>query len=179
MSFTRNHLYGLAIALTIFALDQWVKGFMVGAFKLRQRIEVEVTSFFSFHYAENKGVSFGLMPAESMEARFLLIGITGLISLIVLVWMLREKKLPDIMALAMILGGALGNIWDRYSEGFVIDYLDLHVFGVSVFNIFNLADMWITFGVVIILARSIFLREKRPEPEPADPAEAETAAETN
>jgi signal peptidase II len=176
---TRNHLFGLVIALAVFALDQWVKRFMVGPFQLRQRIEVEVTSFFSFHYAENKGVSFGLLPAESMEARFVLIGLTGLISLVVLVWMLREKKFPDILALALVLGGALGNIWDRYSEGFVIDYLDLHFFGTSIFNIFNLADVWITFGVVIILARSIFLREKRDETEPADENGAETAAETN
>jgi signal peptidase II len=184
MSFTRNHLFGLAIALTVFALDQWVKGLMVGAFKLRQKIEVEITSFFSFHYAENKGVSFGLLPAESMEARFVLIGLTGLIALIVFVWMLREKKLVDILALAAILGGAMGNIWDRYSEGFVIDYLDLHFFGVSIFNIFNLADAWITLGVVIILARSFFLREKRDETgEPAQPGTgqdgAEAPAETN
>jgi len=175
MSFlTRNHLVGLVIAGAIVALDQWVKWYMVGPFQLRQKIEVEITSFFSFHYAENKGVSFGLFPAESMEGRFLLIGITGLISLVVLVWLLREKKFPDIVGLAMILGGALGNIWDRYAEGFVIDYLDLHFFGVSVFNIFNLADAWITIGVVIILARSIFLREKRD-----DENEAEASAETN
>jgi signal peptidase II len=177
---TRNRICGLLLAAAIFALDQWAKGYMVGAFQLRQKVEVEITSFFSFHYAENRGVSFGLLQAESMEARFLLIGLTGLIATVVLVWMLREKKLPDILGLAMILGGALGNIWDRYAEGFVIDYLDLHFFGTSIFNIFNLADSWITFGVVIILARSFFLREKRADKsEPADKDEADTAAETN
>ena len=181
MSFlTRNHIFGLVTAGAVFALDQWVKWYMVGPFQLRQKIEVDIASFFSFNYAENTGVSFSLFPAESMEGRFLLIGLTLLISLVVLIWMLREKKLPDILGLAMILGGAAGNIWDRYSEGFVIDYLDLHVFGRSIFNIFNLADVWITFGVAIILARSIFLREKREdESEPADKNEAETSAETN
>lgn len=174
---TRNHAIGLATAAAIFALDQWVKWYMVGPFRLRERIEVELTSFFSFHYAENRGVSFGLFAADSLEGRLLLIGVTCLISLAVLVWMLRETKLGDIIGLAMILGGALGNIWDRASEGHVIDYLDLHFFGVSIFNIFNLADTWITIGVVIILARSIFLREKQGEN--ADKNGAEAPAETN
>lgn len=173
MTLTRNHVFGLLTAGAIFVLDQWVKWYMVGPFRLREKIEVPLTSFFSFHYAENRGVSFGLFAAESIEGRLLLIGITTLISLAVLIWMLRERKLPDIIGLAMILGGALGNIWDRATEGYVIDYLDLHVFDVSIFNIFNLADSWITIGVVIILARSIFLREKQ------DDDGAEAPVETN
>ena len=178
--FTRNHLVGLIVAGAIFALDQWVKWYMVGPLQLRQKAEIYVFPFFSFRYAENRGVSFGMLPANSMEARFLLIGVTCLIALVVLVWMLRERRLPDILGLAMILGGALGNIWDRYTTGYVIDYLDLHFGGWSIFNIFNLADSWITVGVLIILARSIFLREKRDEKsEPAGKDRPETSAETN
>ncbi|HSG35774.1 MAG TPA: signal peptidase II [Sphingomonadaceae bacterium] len=177
---SRIHFWGLAIAAALFALDQWVKWLMVYPLQLRQQGEIVVTSFFSFRYAENRGVSFGMFPAESLETRLLLIAVTSLISLVVLVWMLREKRFIDVLALAMILGGALGNIWDRLRDGYVTDYLDLHFGGISIFNIFNLADTWITLGVVIILARALFLREKQPqEGHEAHIEGAEKPAETN
>ena len=74
--------------------------------------------------------------------------------------MLREKLLGDILALAMILGGALGNIVDRYRFGYVVDYADFHIGDFRPFLIFNVADAAITIGVVIILARALFIREK-------------------
>ena len=78
----------------------------------------------------------------------------------VLVWMMREKLMGDIIGLAMILGGAIGNIQDRYTFGYVIDYADFHIGDFRPFLVFNVADAAITIGVVIILARSLFLREK-------------------
>jgi signal peptidase II len=177
---TRSHLWGLAIAVAVYAIDQAVKWLMIGPLALRRVGEVYILPFFQFTYAENKGVSLGMLPAESTEMRLLLIAVTSLIALIVLVWMLREKRQWDIAGLALILGGACGNIWDRWTEGFVIDYLDLHFGAWRPFYVFNLADTAITFGVVIILARSIFLREKHAdESEPADKNLAETAPETN
>ena len=77
-----------------------------------------------------------------------------------LVWLLREKGWGEICGLALILGGAMGNIWDRAVSGFVIDYADLHFGEWRPFLIFNLADAAITFGVLILLARSLLLREK-------------------
>ena len=74
--------------------------------------------------------------------------------------MLREKLLGDILALGMVLGGALGNIRDRFLYGYVIDYADLHIGDFRPFLIFNVADAAITIGVVIILARALFMREK-------------------
>jgi signal peptidase II len=58
--------------------------------------------------------------------RWGLVGVTGLIALVVSVWLLRERKLGDILPLGMILGGALGNIRDRVALGYVIDFADLH-----------------------------------------------------
>ncbi len=91
----------------------------------------------------------------------------------------REASCGDIVALALILGGALGNIRDRYQLGYVIDYADLHFGEFRPFLIFNIADAAITIGVVIILARSlVHAREtapkSRPETEPA-PDAAETS----
>ena len=69
----------------------------------------------------------------------------------------------DILALAMVLGGALGNIVDRVRYGYVVDYADLHFGAFRPFYIFNLADACITIGVLILLARAFLMREKAPE----------------
>ena len=92
--------------------------------------------------------------------RWMLVALTGTIAAVVSVWLLREKKLGDILPLAMILGGALGNILDRILFGHVIDYADLHFGTWRPFLVFNLADALISLGVVIILARSLLIREK-------------------
>ena len=98
----------------------------------------------------------------------MLVAVTALIALAVFVWMMREKAMGEIAALALILGGALGNIRDRFLLGYVIDYADFHIGEFRPFLIFNIADAAITVGVVIILARSFFLREKRGQTEPDD-----------
>jgi signal peptidase II len=71
-----------------------------------------------------------------------------------------REGLGDIAGLALILGGALGNIRDRYELGYVIDYADFHIGDFRPFLIFNIADAAITIGVVIILARSLLVRDK-------------------
>ena len=189
MSFlTRNRLYGLLFALAVFALDRLVKWALLGPLQLREKGEIYLLPFFQFTWTQNFGVSLGMLPATSTEMRFLLVGVTAAIALVVLVWMMRERKLGDILALALILGGALGNILDRYLYGYVVDYADLHFGEIRPFLVFNVADAAITFGVVIILARTLFLREKpaqasgdagsEPAPNPTDQP-ASQAAETN
>ena len=85
---------------------------------------------------------------------------TAAVALVVVVWLLRERIIGDILGLALVLGGALGNILDRVRFGFVVDYADLHFGTFRPFYIFNLADAAITIGVLIILARSLLSREK-------------------
>ncbi len=152
---------GLAIALAIFAVDQWVKDYVTNTLGLTMEGQsVEVISIFNFTFIKNRGVSLGMFEATSPEMRWALVALTALIALVVFIWMLREKLFGDIFGLALILGGALGNIVDRYSLGYVIDYADLHFGDFRPFLIFNVADAAITIGVVIILARSFFLRDK-------------------
>ena len=91
----------------------------------------------------------------------MLVGLTAAIALIVAVWMWREKLKGDVLALSLILGGALGNIVDRVRYGYVVDYADLHFGAFRPFYIFNLADACITIGVLILLARAFLIREKK------------------
>lgn len=157
----RNRSIGLGIALTLFAIDQWTKNFVTETLGLRQVGDhYDLLPFFDFTRTNNYGVSLGMFEATSMEMRWGLVLVTGLIAVAVLVWMLREVKMWDIAALAMILGGALGNIVDRYQFGYVVDFADLHIGDFRPFLIFNVADAAITIGVVILLARALFMREK-------------------
>ncbi len=169
--FTRNRLIGLALAAFIAVIDQVVKWYVVGPLRLREVGQIELLPFFDLTYMENKGISLGMLQATNMEMRWLLVLLTAVIALVVVVWLMREKALGEILGLALILGGAIGNIRDRYDLGYVIDYADLHIGTFRPFLIFNIADAAITIGVVIILARSLLLRDKDDQTGPADSAE--------
>ena len=158
--FTRNRLIGLALAAFVAGIDQLVKWVVIGPLALRQVGHVPLLPFFDLTYTENRGISLGMLQATDMETRWLLVALTGVIALVVLVWMMRERLLGEILGLALILGGALENIRDRFELGYVIDYADLHIGSFRPFLIFNIADAAITIGVLIILARSLFVRDK-------------------
>ena len=168
----KNRLIGLAIAVLLFAADQAFKGYILHGLKLQLGQSHFLLPIFNYTLTHNYGVSLGMFTAESETQRWALVGFTSLIAVVVTVWMLREKKLADIAALALILGGALGNIKDRYDLGYVVDFLDLHFGEWRPFLVFNVADAAITIGVLIILARSLLIREKAPE------NSAETAVES-
>ncbi|AZI35946.1 lipoprotein signal peptidase [Caenibius tardaugens NBRC 16725] len=165
---TRNRIIGLLMAAALFAVDQYIKWLMVGPLQLRERGVIDLLPFFDLRWTQNFGVSLGMLTADSVEMRWILVAMTGLIALAVFIWMLREKAMWDIAALAFVLGGALGNIRDRFLLGYVIDYADLHIGDFRPFLIFNVADAAITIGVVIILARSFFLRDKREQTDTDD-----------
>ena len=151
---------GLMLALAIFLVDRGVKVVMTHVLELNRVDAIDILPFFALRWTQNFGVSLGMFTATSLEMRIGLIVMTGAIAGGVLVWMLRETAKWDVLALAMVLGGALGNIWDRISRGYVIDYADLHFGEFRPFLIFNIADAAITIGVLILLARALLLREK-------------------
>ena len=174
--FTKNRLIGLGIALIIAAADQYIKWLVRVPLELREKGVIELIPFFDLRWTQNFGVSLGMFEATSVEMRWILVLVTALIAVVVGIWMMREKAMGDILGLSLILGGALGNIYDRYTWGYVIDYADLHIGEFRPFLIFNVADAAITIGVLIILARSFFLRDSEED----TPKDAETASpETN
>lgn len=175
----RNRLWGLALAALVYLLDQWVKGYVTGTLKLlRDGDHVDLLPIFDLTFTANYGVSLGMFTAHSMEMRLALLGATALIAAVVLVWLLRERLRADILPLGLVLGGALGNIHDRWHYGFVVDYADLHFGAWRPFLIFNLADAAITLGVLFILARSFLSRDKRDDNHAAAASSAGPATES-
>ena len=158
---------GLTVAGVIVLFDQLIKLFVSQTLQLASRgpAGIELLPFFNLTWTENRGVSMGFFYAETDVMRWLLVAMTLAIAGFVCWWLWRERARDDAIALGLVLGGAIGNIIDRMRLGYVIDYADLHIGDWRPFLIFNLADAAITFGVLILLARALLLREKAPAKE--------------
>ncbi|WP_332812356.1 signal peptidase II [Sphingomonas sp.] len=151
---------GLTIAASIFVIDQITKWVMTYPLQLRDRRVIEVLPIFDLKWVENYGVSMGFLTADGELGRWLLVALTGAISAAVFVWMWREKQRDDVIALSLVLGGALGNILDRIRLGHVVDFADLHFGDIHPFLVFNVGDAAITIGVLLLLVRALFTRER-------------------
>ena len=154
----------LVIAFLIFIFDQAVKWVVTYPLTLRGQPEwtIRITDFFNLRWVENNGVSLGLLSASSFWGRWLLVLLTGAIATFVTIWLWKERKRADSIALALVLGGALGNILDRVRLGYVVDYADLHFGEFRPFLVFNVADAAITIGVLLLLVRALLMRDGKP-----------------
>ena len=158
-----NRTTAYLTALAIFVVDQIAKWIMIGPLALQARGQVVLLPIFNFTWVENRGISLGLAQAQSDGHRWLLVAMTAAIAAGVAWWISREEKRGDQLALAMVLGGAIGNIVDRVRFGYVVDFLDLHFGSFRPFYVFNVADAAISIGVVILLLRAFLVRDKAPE----------------
>jgi signal peptidase II len=151
---------GFAVALLVFALDQFVKWLVTGPLQLREVGQIVLLPIFNFTYTENNGISLGLLNATNPLGRWMLVALTAAIALGVAIWIGKENNRTDKIALGMVLGGALGNILDRTLHGYVTDFADLHFGDVRPFLIFNVGDAAISIGVVILLLRAFLTRKE-------------------
>ncbi len=165
MSTRSPHLrFGLVIAAVAFVLDQAAKWIVTVPLSLETKPygQIELLPFFNLTWAENCGISLSMFAKCNDTTRWTLAAVTAFVALAVGVWMTREKAKGDVIALALILGGALGNIVDRIRLGYVVDYADLHFGTFKPFMIFNVADACISIGVLLLVARALLLGEKAP-----------------
>jgi signal peptidase II len=159
----RINSLGFLVAALVFALDQLAKWLMIGPLQLESVGQIALLPIFNLTWTENNGISLGLLNASTETGRWLLVAMTAAIAIGVAVWIVREKQRGDLIALGMILGGALGNILDRVRFGYVVDFADLHFGAFRPFLIFNVADAAISIGVVILLLRAFLQSRERPE----------------
>ena len=146
---------GFGVAAVVFILDQLVKYWILNVVHLAERGYIDILPFFRLTYVGNIGVSMGMFNATTDMGRWFLVAVTGTIAAAVAVWITREQARIDVLALGLVLGGALGNIVDRVRFGYVVDFL--HFFwGEHSFWVFNVADAAITAGVLLLLARALF-----------------------
>ena len=156
----RNSAHAYLLALAIFVFDQLTKWLMIGPLALRERGQIELLPIFNLTWVENRGISLGLFTADSEVGRWLLVAMTAAIAIGVAWWIRREESRGDQYALALVLGGALGNIVDRVRFGYVVDFADLHFGGFRPFLVFNVADAAISIGVITLLIRAFWVSRK-------------------
>ena len=154
-----NRSAAFVIAFLIFVFDQATKWVVTYPLQLRQVDTIEILPFFDLRWVENRGVSLGLLSAGSELGRWLLVAMTAAIAAFVAIWMWKEKRRDDSVALALVLGGALGNILDRARLGYVVDFADLHFGEWRPFLVFNVGDAAITIGVLLLLVRALLMRD--------------------
>lgn len=141
-----------ATVAVVAAVDLWSKAWMSELLAPTRRT-IEVAPFFNLCLGHNPGISFGLFPASTDEARAALLGVAVVLTLLVIALGLRARQRLERLGFALIAGGAVGNAADRRGDGYVTDFLDFHAFGWH-WPTFNLADVAITFGVIALLVAS-------------------------
>lgn len=159
----KPRLFGFSAALIVLVFDQLAKWAVVGPLKLQWVEQIYVLPIFNLTWVENFGISLGYLNAHTEIGRWMLVGVTSAIAIGVFVWILLEKNRYEQIAIGMILGGALGNIFDRVRHGYVVDFLDLHFGTFRPFLVFNVGDAAISIGVAILLLRAFLVRHEKPE----------------
>ncbi|MBL4720105.1 MAG: signal peptidase II [Alphaproteobacteria bacterium] len=144
---------GLLPAILIALADQASKWWILLDVMNPPRV-LEVTPFFNLVLTFNRGVSFGLLDSDSPWSQPLLIALALGISVVLVIWMRQAETRYVARTTGVILGGALGNVIDRFFHGGVVDFLDFYAYGAH-FPAFNLADSAITCGVIFLLAESL------------------------
>ena len=154
----------LWLSVLVFVLDQASKLFFENSLSLYQQIVV-IPDYFSWTLAYNKGAAFSFLASESGWQRWFFAAIAVVVSAVLVVWLKRLKAHETwlALALALVLGGAIGNLFDRVVYGHVIDFILVHWQNRWYFPAFNLADSAITLGA-ILLALDMFKPQKTGEP---------------
>jgi signal peptidase II len=151
----------LALAAAVIVLDLATKAWVVAVF--REGEALPVTSFFSLVLAYNAGAAFSFLAGAGGWQRWFFTGI-AVVASVFLLWMLRRGGSTMLRAgLALVLGGALGNLWDRIAAGRVTDFLLFHYAGWS-WPAFNVADSAITVGAAFLVLDSLRGGTRKPAP---------------
>lgn len=139
----------LAIAAVVIVLDQLTKAWALQAFALGDR--VAVTPFFNLVLAFNEGAAFSFLRDAGGWQRFFFTGV-ALVASAVIIYLLNKRTHNTALAvgLSLILGGALGNVWDRIQLGYVVDFIEVY-YRSHFFPAFNIADSAITCGAVLLI----------------------------
>ena len=149
----------LLIALTVVILDRWAKWAVARNIALHDSIPV-IPDFFRITHVENRGAAFGLFadsPSEWKIAVLVLFSVVALVIVSALLWRNSHSMSTTGVGLALILGGAVGNLWDRLVSGRVVDFLLFYI-GQYQWPAFNVADSAIVVGAGLLVIEILFTK---------------------
>jgi|ERR1051326_2403402 signal peptidase II len=144
------------IAVAVFFFDRMTKLLVIHNILLEDTVSV-IPGFFRLTHLENPGAAFSLFaesPSPFKTGLLIAISVAALAVVALLLWMRRKVFNATTIALALIMGGALGNLWDRLSDGKVTDFLDFYI-GIHHWPPFNVADSAIVVGALLLMFRML------------------------
>jgi signal peptidase II len=157
---------GLIALVATVIIDQGDKLWMLFVYRISEHQPVHVGPFLDLIVAWNPGVSYSLLRATTDFQRYLLLALAFAAIALLFVWLWRARSRPTAFSLGLIIGGAIGNAYDRWAYGAVADFFRFHIGDLS-WYVFNLADVAIVGGVALLLLESLFptafTRRKRRE----------------
>ena len=157
VNFKKNYFYFVFIVL-IFIADRGSKILILNIFETSEFTSIKINSLLNFSLVWNDGIAFGLFSLEKNFYYNILTSIILLITMFIIFLAYKASNLLEKLTYLMIVGGACGNIFDRLYYSSVVDFIDITINNFHWF-IFNVADIFITLGIVILLTRE-FLNKK-------------------
>tara|TARA_B100001179_G_C18327563_1_gene290860 strand:- start:6 stop:476 length:471 start_codon:yes stop_codon:yes gene_type:complete len=148
----------IIIVLLIFFLDRFTKMYFLNLQEEGINVDFYVLPFLNFFLVWNAGVGFGMLSLEANIMYHIVTIIIAIINLI-LIYLLIKTKTFQFYMIAFVTGGALGNLFDRIYYNAVPDFIDLHIEKFHWFT-FNVADIFITIGIVGLIFVEIFKKDK-------------------
>jgi signal peptidase II len=157
---SKYHWTWLVLILAIVFIDQQSKLFVVERFNVYDRYTL--TAFLDFTRLHNTGAAFSLFASDSGWQRWPLILISAGVGATLIGWLIRNAFKATValnLSLSLVAGGAIGNLVDRLSQGYVVDFILFHI-GQWYYPAFNIADACITIGLILFLIENFHLKNK-------------------
>ncbi|WP_343597762.1 signal peptidase II [Acinetobacter sp.] len=158
--FYAHNLIWLGLSVLAIVLDQWTKH--IASTHLNYAEPLHVLPFLNWTLLHNYGAAFSFLSDAGGWQQYLFMGLAGAVSLVFVFWLMKMPKTIKVLpaAIALILGGALGNLIDRVTLGYVVDFVHVYYQNHN-FPAFNVADSAITLGTILLLIDTFFLEKHR------------------
>ena len=156
--FNSKYVIKLITILLIFLFDRLTKIKVLNLFENNQLEEIYISNFLNIYLIWNKGIAFGLLNFDDRLVYNLITVVIAVVSLIILFLALRIRDYKGYF-FTVIFGGAIGNFYDRISFRAVPDFIDFHINNYHWF-IFNVADIFVTLGVICLILDELFVKKK-------------------
>ena len=155
----KEYLFVAVSSGSVLLIDFLSKNKIISIFKDGIVEKIYVNEYLDFILVFNTGISYGLFSGGGDFQKWILISLSILIIIFLLSLIRNESTILSKLSISFIIGGALGNVLDRFTYGAVVDFISLHAKGFS-WYIFNIADMFIVIGVILFILSQFILSKK-------------------
>ena len=155
----KEYLFVAVSSGSVLLIDFLSKNKIISIFKDGIVEKIYVNEYLDFILVFNTGISYGLFSGGGDFQKWILISLSILIIIFLLSFIRNESSILSKLSISFIIGGALGNVLDRFTYGAVVDFISLHAKGFS-WYIFNIADMFIVVGVILFILSQFILSKK-------------------